>query len=130
MDINEIFQIFVLLFQLEEDLPILWLIVSPYWAYILLFLLPLDENYVLLCFCVEVGHSSCYFLRELVCIHKSSFGEVWMFNAKGNAYKIYNYNTNKTKNNNTRRIILPTNSITKNPNNTLHASDIQIINSK
>ena len=33
------------------------------------------------------------------------------------------------KNNNIRRIILPTNSITNYPNNALHASDIQVINS-
>ena len=35
----------------------------------------------------------------------------------------------KTENNKTRRIILPTNSITKTLNNTLHTSNVQIINS-
>ena len=45
---------------------------------------------------------------------------------KRKAYKIYNYNTNKTKSN-TRRNTLPTNSITKNLNNTQNASDIRIV---
>ena len=53
----------------------------------------------------------------------------FIHNAKRKAYKIYNHNTNKAKNNNTRRIIKLTNTITKNLNNSLHASDIQIVNS-
>ena len=54
----------------------------------------------------------------------------FILKANEKAFKTHNNNTNKTKMNNTERIILPTNSITKNLNNTLHASDIQIINNK
>ena len=60
---------------------------------------------------------------------KEDYPIYFILNAERKAYKIYNNNANKTKNDNTRRIQLLTNSVTKNFNNTLHTSDIPIIDS-